>query len=182
MNVQELEQHTRREFNTAISLIGVIPLTVFIYLLVSEISSFNIVTGRVGTILMITIILFLLGLTVARNMLWRLIQRLFDYSEEILKLQNELIEKNRLAAVTETALALSHEVNNPLMIMRGNIELLKDELNASALPGDVKKKIETISSHCERIRLITEKLSALKKPVTTTIHGDTKMIDADRSA
>lgn len=171
MASENLQVDIKRDFNNAICLTGLIPFAVFIYLLVGNIASMNILTGQVGYVLLITMALILLGILTGRRMLWMVIER-------IVSLQNELVEKNRLAAVTETALALSHEVNNPLLVMRGNLQLLEEDGN---LPDMVKEKFDTIKGNCERIRTVTDKLSSLSKPATTTIYGKSKMIDLEHS-
>jgi len=181
MNVKELEIKARRDFNNAICLIGLIPFGVFVYLLVSRAGSLNALSGETGYILLITMVLLLLGIVTGRRMLWAVVNRLFAYSEQVVDLQGELIEKNRLAAVTETTLALSHEINNPLLIMRGNLELLEDDIVEASISDIIRQRFDKIKNHCERIRRITDKLTKISKPVTTTIYGDAKMIDAERS-
>ncbi|NQT94880.1 MAG: hypothetical protein HQ572_00365 [Candidatus Omnitrophica bacterium] len=182
MNIKELEAGAKKDFNNAICLIGLIPFAVFIYLFVEKFASFNVLVGEVGYIMLITIILIFLGIVTGRRMLWTVIRRLFDFNQTVIQLQDELIQKNRLAAVTETALSLSHEVNNPLMIMRGNLELLETDFTQNSTITDaIKDKVIKLKNYCERIRKITDKLSHLTDPQVTTIHGKTKMIDADSS-
>ena len=92
-------------------------------------------------------------------------------------MQEELIEKNRLAAITQTVLTISHEVNNPLFIMQGNLELLE----TGNLPEDAKLKMEKIKAACTRISQATKKLSQLEKAETTVIQGEQMMIDLEKS-
>ena len=153
----------RRDFNTTLALSGVIPFLVFMYLLVVKVASLNIFVGEVGYIVFITLIVFLLGILVGRKMLMGVIQ--------------ELIERNRLIAITETALALSHEINNPLLAMRGNLELLESEFPPDLFSESVRNRLFIIKDHCERIREATDKLANLTKLVVTSIHGNIKMIN-----
>ena len=153
----------RRDFNTTLALTGIIPFLVFVYLLAGKSATLNVFVGEIGYIVFITLIVFILGIIVGRKMLMGVIQ--------------EVIDKNRLLAVTETTLALSHEINNPLLAMRGNLELLESEFPDNAASEGIRNRLFIIKNHCERIREVTEKLSNLTKPVVTTIHGDTKMID-----
>lgn len=159
---KELIVKRKRDFNTTICLTGVIPFLVFLYLLVARVASFKILVGEVGYIMFATMIVFLTGITVGRKMLWSMLK--------------ELIEKSRLAAITETALSLSHEINNPLFTVRGNIELLETEIGTTKLPDAVKGRLDTIKSGCERIRQVTDKMSKLSKPSTEAVHGKVKMV------
>src|SRR4030042_4794196 len=97
MQIRELVANKKREFDISVCLTGVIPFLVFLYLLVVKIASFQIFVGEVGYIMFTTVLIFLLGLLVGKKLLWSMLQ--------------ELIEKNRLAAISETTLALRHEIN-----------------------------------------------------------------------
>ncbi len=168
MQIRELVANRRREFDVSVCLTGVIPLLVFLYLLVVKIASFQIFVGEVGYIMFTTVLIFLLGILVGRKLLWSMFQ--------------ELIEKNRLAAISETTLALSHEINNPLLTVRGNLELLEHDFAEHKISNNtIMNRLETIKDHCERIRQVTEKLATLSKPVSSTISGDIKMVDLTKS-
>jgi branched-subunit amino acid transport protein AzlD len=104
VQIKELVLNRKREFDISVCLTGVIPFLVFLYLLVVKIASLQILAGEVGYIMFVTILIFLLGIMVGKKMLLSIIE--------------ELIEKHRLAAITETTLALSHEINNPLLTVR----------------------------------------------------------------
>lgn len=168
MQIRELLLKRRREFNISVSLMGIIPLLVLVYLLVAKIASFEILLGEVGIIVFSTIIIFILGLVEGK----RMFQSLFA----------EIMERQKLDAITETTLAISHEINNPLLAVRGNIELLEGEFPNEVIPESIKVRLNVIKSHCERIRIATEKLAKISKPVSTTLYGDMKMLDLNKSA
>ncbi|MDD5614338.1 MAG: histidine kinase dimerization/phospho-acceptor domain-containing protein [Candidatus Omnitrophica bacterium] len=182
MSIKEIAIKRRREFNNSICLTGVIPLLVFVYLLVNRVSSFNIFTGDVGYIMLATIGVFLTGIITGRRMLFSMLERISEYNREIITMQKELIEKNRLAAITETALALGHEINNPLLTVRGNLHLLKNEVieNRLSSPGAIDR-ITLLDDNCERIRRVMDKISNLSKPVSSRIEAEIKMIDLNES-
>jgi len=121
MEIKQLTYDVRRDFNRLISLVGIIPLLVFIYLLVVKIANIKILAGQVGYIVLATIAVFAMGIIVGRKMLMTVTFKLIDDNQKILSIQQELIEKNRLAAITETVLALGDEVNNPLLVISGNL-------------------------------------------------------------
>lgn len=151
MEIKEVILKKRRDFNTILSLSGIIPFLVFVYLLAVKISSLDIFIGEIGYIMFITMIIFLLGIIVGRRMFVSVIQ--------------ELVEKNRLAIITETALALNHEINNPLLAIRENLELLENEFAQSYAWEGIRNRLATIKIHCERIRAVTDKMSNLTYPL-----------------
>jgi signal transduction histidine kinase len=168
MQIKELVKNRKSEFDVSVCLTGVIPFLVFIYLLVVRIANFKIFAGEVGYITLTTILIFLLGILESRKLFWSML--------------SDIIEKNRLAAITETALSLSHEINNPLFTVRGNLELLEHDFSENRISNNnITKRVETIKEHCERIRQVTDKLANLSNPVSTTVHGNVKMVDVNKS-
>lgn len=181
MEVKDLIAREKRDFYNSLCLTGVIPFLVFVYLLIGKIASFDVLKGDVLYIMMATVLIFSLGIVVGRKMLWSLILKLLDDNKRIVNMQQELMEKNRLAAITETTLALGHEINNPLMAIRGNLELIDSEALGKPLPDNIKSRLDTIKNYCERIGQVTDKMSSLSKPTLQTIHGATKMLDLEKS-
>jgi len=181
-SIEELEKHIRKNFNCAMTVIGLSSTWVFVYLLVGKGGVFKIMTGESGLIMLVTMSLLLLGIIVSRKMLWSVIESLIFYDKKNFQLQNELIEKNKLATISKTVLTLSHELNNPLMIVRGNIHVLEEDLqagNQSLGFDEVKDRLVKIKMHCDRISEISNKMLTLSKPKDTAIHGDIKMFDID---
>ncbi len=169
MQAKEAVAKRRRDFDVSVCLTGVIPFLVFMYLLVVKVANLQIFVGEVGYIMFTTILIFLLGIMVGKKLFWSMI--------------TEIMEKNRLAAITETTLALSHEINNPLLTVRGNLELLEHDLTENHVSNDaIIKRLDTIKDHCERIRQVTDKLATLSTPVSTAVHGNVKMVDLSKSS
>lgn len=167
MNLDEVILQQKRNFNMAICLIGIIPFLVFVYLMAIRVSSLKVFTGEIGYIMFFTAIVFILGIAVGRKMLMSLI--------------SELVEKNRLAAITETTLTLGDQISNPLLAIRGNFQLIEDDADELRLPQKIRDRLTAIKGNFERIGEVTDKLSKLTKPVTKTILGNTRMIDLDSS-
>ena len=181
MEIKQFTSNVRSDFNRLVSLVGIIPLLVFIYLLAGKISDNKILVNQVGYIVMATIGVFVMGIVVGRKMLISVTYKLIDDNQKILSMQQELIEKNRLAAITETVLALGDQVNNPLLVLSGNLELLDLEIRHLEVSEKVRNRIQTMRSNFLKIREVTEKMSKLTKPELTTIHGDTRMINLNKS-
>ena len=181
MEIKQFNNNIKSDFNRLISLVGVIPLLVFIYLLVGKISNIKILAGQVGYIVLATIGVFVVGIMVGKRMLISVTFKLIDDNQKILSMQQELIEKNRLAAITETVLALGDQVNNPLLAITGNIELLEFELKGVDLSEKTHNRIKTMRDNFYKIREVTDKMSKLTKAELVTIHGDIRMIDLNKS-
>jgi len=181
MEVKQLTRNISTDFNRTITLVGVIPLLVFIYLLIGKISNVNALAGEVGYIVLATIGVFVMGVVVGRRMLMSVTLKLIDDNQRILSMQQEMMNKNRLVAVTETVLGLSDKINNPLLALRGNLDLLEMDFKQSDLTDKVKKRFAVIKSSCETIREVSYKLAQLTKPVSTYISDDIRMMDLDKS-
>ncbi len=98
-----------------------------------------------------------------------------------LKKDHKLIVKGeRIAAILETAVALNHEINNPLTAVLGNTQLLL--LQKDTLPEAVVAKINTIEKSAIRIREVTQKLMKIVEPITTNYTNNLDMLDIEKSA
>ena len=181
MEVKQFTRNIRTDFNRLFCLAGVIPLLVFIYVLVNKISNINARVGEVGYIVMATIGVFVMGIVVGRKMLMSVTIKLIDDNQKILTMQQELLEKNRLAAITETVLALGDQINNPLLAISGNLELLDMDFKNADANERIRNRIETMRNTFRSIREVTEKLSKLGKPESVTIYDDAKMINLNKS-
>lgn len=86
---------------------------------------------------------------------------------------------DRLATIVETAVAVNHAINNPLVPILGNAQFMlqsdkiKDE--------DIRKRLHIIVNNALRIRDITQKLARINHPVTKEYLRGTRMLDIDAS-
>lgn len=94
--------------------------------------------------------------------------------------QSEEIKKERLAAIIETAIAVSHEVNNPLTAVIGNAQLVR--LRTKGLPPDVEEKLKIIEEAAGRIQEVTAALMRITEPATLEYTPGIKMLDIFGSA
>lgn len=79
-----------------------------------------------------------------------------------------------LAGIGETALALQHEINNPLAALLGNIALLTAGLVA---PGEQEQLIKVVAEQATRIGAVVKRLGSLREPRSVRYIGDAKMLD-----
>ena len=78
------------------------------------------------------------------------------------KAQEHLVMSEKLAAVGELTAGVAHEINNPVAVIQGNLDVLTDILGASAAP--VREEIRLIHQQTDRIRQIVTKLLQFARP------------------
>lgn len=89
-------------------------------------------------------------------------------------------ESRRISAVLETAVAVNHAINNPLVPILGNAQfLLQDE---RIVDEDIRRRLRIIVKNALRIREITQKLANIHYPVSKEYLKGTRMLDIDASA
>lgn len=98
---------------------------------------------------------------------------------EIKRFQTKLLEAERLAAITETAIGINHEINNPLCAILGNTQLLlmeKDKLDPKII-----KRLKSIEKEITRIHEVAERLARISRPVLKEYVGGKLMLDVEHS-
>lgn len=75
----------------------------------------------------------------------------------------ERLRAERMKAVSAMAVALNHEINNPLQVIQGNAQLL---FVHPGLPPETREKISRIRAATETIAGLTHRIAALKDIVT----------------
>jgi len=168
MDIKRFISKKRRDFDVSISMIGVIPLLVFTYLIVARLATVSIFVGQIGYIIFCTIIVFLVGVYVGKKMFRSLV--------------DEIMEKNKRAAITETALGIGDQINNPLLAIRGNLEIVETYALENKLPDKLVDRIRTIKDNIERIRQITDKMSSLSKLESSFAESKRVMVDFIKSS
>lgn len=76
--------------------------------------------------------------------------------------QQRLVMSEKLAAIGQLAAGVAHEINNPVAVIQGNLELLRDSLGEAATP--VQGEIRLIQDQVFRIRMIVTKLLQFARP------------------
>jgi hypothetical protein len=100
--------------------------------------------------------------------------------KQLLDDHRQVIKGERIAAILETAVAVNHEINNPLTAILGNTQLIL--LNKDKLSKDLLAKINIIEKSALRIRQVTQKLMAVVEPITTPYVDGLQMLDIDKSS
>ena len=76
--------------------------------------------------------------------------------------QSQLVMNEKLAAIGQLTAGVAHEINNPIAVIQGNLDVLRDILGDAAEP--VKPEIKLIQEQVHRIRLIVAKLLQFARP------------------
>lgn len=110
--VQQLKEDPYQKFNLAFVFMSVIPLLVFFYILVSKLFSFNILIGDIGLILALTITIVIAGYYVGYIIIRDVLKKVIFYAAQV-KRSEEL--------KSEFVASVSHELKNPIAILKSNI-------------------------------------------------------------
>ncbi|HLE01541.1 MAG TPA: PAS domain S-box protein [Bdellovibrionota bacterium] len=81
----------------------------------------------------------------------------------------QLIHSAKLASIGTLAAGVAHEINNPLTIIQGNIEFLRDYLSQIESPGQALQLLEKQEKGVRRIATIVNGLRTYARPDTDFI-------------
>ena len=76
--------------------------------------------------------------------------------------QQQLVMNEKLTAIGELTAGVAHEINNPVAVIQGNLELLREVLGDHAQP--VREEIRLIDEQTRRIQAIVTKLLQFARP------------------
>lgn len=94
-------------------------------------------------------------------------------------LENELLKKEEVEAVVKMGIATAHEINNPLTVIIGNLELLL--MKKENLSEEDSTNLNSILESAMRIKEIVSKMINITRVVETDYAQGKKMIDIWRS-
>ena len=94
-------------------------------------------------------------------------------------LPQDIIDQERLTAITETAVTVNHEINNPLTAILGNVQLLL--LHREDLDDDLRNKLTVIEESASKIKDVTQRLLRLTSARATDYASGVSMIDLSES-
>jgi len=99
---------------------------------------------------------------------------------ELEEARTKEIELERLKAVREIVVSLSHEINNPLCVVLGIAQLML--LRARQFDRKTVDQLKSIEQQAQRIQELTHKLNQIDRLYTTSYAEGCTMIDIERSA
>ncbi|MFQ5648470.1 MAG: response regulator [bacterium] len=91
------------------------------------------------------------------------------------QLEKELLEKERLAAITESIATINHKINNPLTPILGNIQLIRQD--EAQFQESHKEKLEIIETNARKICEVIKSFNQLTNPISTKYYRDSNLIE-----
>ena len=76
--------------------------------------------------------------------------------------QQQLVKSEKLAAIGQLTASIAHEINNPIAVMQGNLDLIREDLGPNAEP--VRDELRLLDQQVERMRLIVTQLLQYARP------------------
>ena len=89
-------------------------------------------------------------------------RKVVERTRELQSAQSQLIKSEKLAAIGQLTAGIAHEVNNPIAVIQGNLDLLRETLGTKAKP--VRAELRLIDEQIERMRLIVTRLLQYARP------------------
>jgi signal transduction histidine kinase len=90
--------------------------------------------------------------------------------------QQQLVRSEKLAAIGQLTASIAHEVNNPIAVMQGNLDLMRETLGPQG--AAVRDELRLMDEQIERMRLIVTQLLQYARP--TEYAGYIEVLDANR--
>ncbi len=89
-----------------------------------------------------------------------------------------MTEAEKLATLGEMAIALHHQLNNPLQAIVLSAENMLQDLEGGEVSRD---DIEIVLTSCSRIHEVLKRITNLKRIRSATYIGETDMLDLNES-
>jgi signal transduction histidine kinase len=83
-------------------------------------------------------------------------------TRELQAAQTQLLRAEKMAAVGQLTASIAHEVNNPIAVIQGNLDLVRELLGDAA--GPVADELKLADQQIERMRLIVTQLLQFARP------------------
>jgi signal transduction histidine kinase len=91
--------------------------------------------------------------------------------------QEQLVKSEKLAAIGQLTASIAHEINNPIAVMQGNLDLMRDTLGPRA--EAVRGELALLDQQIERMRIIVTQLLQYARP--TEYAGYVDALDLNRT-
>lgn len=85
-----------------------------------------------------------------------------ERTRDLAAAQQQLVRSEKLAAIGQLTASIAHEVNNPIAVIQGNLDLVRELLGPRAQP--VRAELALVDAQIERMRLIVTQLLQFARP------------------
>ena len=103
-------------------------------------------------------------------------QRLEETIAQLEAARQQLVSAEKLAALGELTAGVAHEINNPIAVIQGNMDVLRQELGDDV--ARVQVEVDLILEQIERIHAIVDKLLRYSRP--SRYGADLEEVDPNR--
>jgi signal transduction histidine kinase len=86
-----------------------------------------------------------------------------ERTQQLADAQARLVRSEKMATIGQLTAGIAHEVNNPIAVMQGNLDVIRQRLPRAASAG-VTRELNLIDEQIERMRLIVTQLLQFAKP------------------
>ncbi len=98
---------------------------------------------------------------------------------QLQKAQQDIIDLERKASAMAMAVTANHEINQPLMVIQGNMDMLRMSLDYDRLSSKQRQYVTKIEESIDRISVILEKFKSKMPTRFTSYSSDTEMVEFD---
>lgn len=99
-------------------------------------------------------------------------------NQQIREQQESVIEEERLKVLLQMAGATAHELNQPLMVLMGNVQLMEMD---GKIPKHMISRVNKINEAANRISEIVKKIQTLRHDEPTTYAGGKTILNLDQT-
>jgi DNA-binding response OmpR family regulator len=94
-------------------------------------------------------------------------------------LEDELLKKEKVETIAKMVISIAHEINNPLTVVVGELEMLL--MKKEEFDKDTVEKLETVLNSTLRIKDVVTRMTKINTPVDAEYVRGKKMIDIWKS-
>ncbi len=89
--------------------------------------------------------------------------KVVERTRDLENAQRQLVRSEKLAAVGQLTASIAHEVNNPIAVIQGNLDLVRDIIGPEVGKA-VRSELALVDQQIERMRLIVTQLLQFARP------------------
>lgn len=86
-----------------------------------------------------------------------------ERTRELQDMQRQLVHSEKMATMGQLTASIAHEINNPIAVIQGNLDLLRELLPPAAQPG-IAAELRLLDEQVERMRLVVTQLLQFARP------------------
>jgi C4-dicarboxylate-specific signal transduction histidine kinase len=101
-----------------------------------------------------------------------------ERTQQLEAAQSQLVQSEKLAAVGQLTASIAHEVNNPIAVIQGNLDLVRELLGPEG-SAPVQAELALVDQQIERMRLIVTQLLQFARP--NEFAGYVEAVDTERA-